>query len=128
MAGIRGQEPLYLDGRPIAHDSPELGQNWYTTILWTDFGLKLVGQARKSNKPFFLYLPHNAPHFPLMAPAELIAKYRGKYKVGWDRLRAERYRRQIRVGSTADGRSARVSPSPRPGIRCPIRRGIASII
>ena len=25
----RGQEPLYLDGQPIAHDSPQLGQNWY---------------------------------------------------------------------------------------------------
>ena len=33
-----------------------------------------------------------------MAPAELIAKYRGKYKAGWDRLRAERYRRQMEMG------------------------------
>jgi arylsulfatase len=33
-----------------------------------------------------------------MAPAELVAKYRGKYKAGWDRLRAERYRRQIEMG------------------------------
>ena len=42
----RGQEPLYLDGRPIAHDSPELGQNWYTTFLWTDFALKFVDEAK----------------------------------------------------------------------------------
>jgi arylsulfatase len=55
-------------------------------------------EARKANKPFFLYLPHNAPHFPLMAPQELIAKCRGKYKAGWDRLREERYRRQIKMG------------------------------
>ena len=33
-----------------------------------------------------------------MAPPELIAKYRGKYKAGWDKLRAERYRRQIEMG------------------------------
>jgi arylsulfatase A-like enzyme len=94
----RGQEPLYLDGQPIAHDSPQLGQNWYTTFLWTDFALKFVDEAKKANKPFFLYIPHNAPHFPLMAPPELIAKYRGKYKAGWDKLRAERYRRQIAMG------------------------------
>ena len=94
----RGQEPLYLDGQPIRRDSPQLGQNWYTTFLWTDFALKFVDEAKKANKPFFLYIPHNAPHFPLMAPAELIAKYRGKYKAGWDRLRSERYRRQTEMG------------------------------
>jgi arylsulfatase A-like enzyme len=94
----RGQEPLYLDGAPIAHDSPQLGANWYTTYLWTDFALKFVDEARTAGRPFFLYIPHNAPHFPLMAPAELIAKYRGRYRAGWDRLRAERYRRQIALG------------------------------
>jgi arylsulfatase A-like enzyme len=94
----RAQEPLYLDGQPIPHDSALLGQNWYATFLWADFGLKFVDEAQKAKKPFFLYLPHNAPHFPLMAPQELIAKYRGRYKAGWDRLRAERYRRQIKMG------------------------------
>ena len=38
-------------------------------------------------KPFFLYIAFNAPHFPLMAPQDEIAKFRGKYKIGWDRLR-----------------------------------------
>ena len=94
----RAQEPLYLDGTPTPRDAPVFGQNWYATSLWTDFGLKFIDEARKANKPFFLYLAHNAPHFPLMAPAELIAKHRGKYKAGWDRLRDARYRRQITMG------------------------------
>jgi arylsulfatase A-like enzyme len=94
----RGQEPFYLDGTPIAHDAPQLGGQWYTTYLWTDYSLKFIDEARAARKPFFLYVPHNAPHFPLMAPAELIAKYRGKYREGWDKLRAERYRRQIALG------------------------------
>ena len=94
----RAQEPLYLDGTPTPRDAPVFGQNWYATYLWTDFGLKFIDEARKANKPFFLYLPYNAPHFPLMAPAELIAKHRGKYKAGWDRLRDARYRRQIAMG------------------------------
>ena len=110
----RGQEPLYLDGQPIAHDSPQLGRNWYTTFLWTDFALKFVDEEKKANKPLYLFIPHNAPHFPLMAPPELIAKYRGKYKAGWDKLRAERYRKQIEMG-VIDGRwplSPREAESP----------------
>ena len=83
---------------PTPRDSPVFGQDWYSTYLWTDFGLKFIDEARKANKPFFLYLPHNAPHFPLMAPPELIAKHRGKYRAGWDRLREARYRRQIKMG------------------------------
>jgi arylsulfatase A-like enzyme len=94
----RAREPLYLDGTPTPRDSPVFGRNWYATNLWTDFGLKFIDEARQANKPFFLYLPHNAPHFPLMAPQELIARHRGKYKAGWDKLREERHRRQIKMG------------------------------
>lgn len=94
----RAHEPLYLDGTPTPRDSPVFGKNWYATYLWTDFGLKFIDEARKANKPFFLYLAHNAPHFPLMAPPELIAKHRGKYREGWDKLREARYRRQIKMG------------------------------
>ena len=94
----RGQEPLYLNGTPLPRDSATLGQNWYTTFLWAEFGLKFVDEALKAGRPFFLYLPHNAPHFPLMAPQELIARHRGKYRAGWDTLRDRRYRRQIDMG------------------------------
>ena len=94
----RATEPLYLDGTPTPRDAPVFGKNWYATDLWTDFGLKFIDEARAANKPFFLYLPYNAPHFPLMAPADLIAKHRGRYRAGWDRLREARYRRQIKMG------------------------------
>jgi arylsulfatase A-like enzyme len=110
----RGQEPLYLDGNPIARDAPVLGSDWYATFLWAEWGLKFIDDARKASKPFFLYVPHNAPHFPLMAPRDLIAKYRGKYGDGWDRLREARYRRQIEMG-LIDARwplSPRESESP----------------
>ncbi len=110
----RATEPLYLDGTPTPRDAPVFGKNWYATDLWTDFGLKFIDEARAANKPFFLYLPYNAPHFPLMAPADLIAKHRGKYRAGWDRLREARYRRQIKMG-LIDARwplSAREAESP----------------
>jgi arylsulfatase len=94
----RAREPLYLNGVATPRDAPVFGSNWYSPYLWTDFALKFIDEARQAGKPFFLYLPHNAPHFPLMAPPELIAKYRGKYKAGWDALRQARYQRQIQKG------------------------------
>jgi arylsulfatase len=94
----RAREPLFLNGLAVPRDAPVFGKDWYATYLWSRFGLGFIDEARRAKKPFFLYLPFNAPHFPLMAPAELIGKYRGKYKGGWDRMRQERHERQIRMG------------------------------
>ncbi|MCX5656550.1 MAG: sulfatase-like hydrolase/transferase [Planctomycetota bacterium] len=89
---------LFLNGKELANDDPVLPKNWYTTDLWTDFGLRFIDESVPTKKPFFLYLAHNAPHFPLQAPADEIAKFRGKYMIGWDKLREERYKRQIAAG------------------------------
>ncbi|MFB3825322.1 MAG: arylsulfatase [Bryobacteraceae bacterium] len=95
----REKEPFYLNGREVAKNSPELGGgSWYSTDLWTEFGLRFIDEARREKKPFFLYLAHNAPHFPLMAPQEEVQRFRGKYMAGWDKLRQARYERQIRMG------------------------------
>lgn len=72
--------------------------DWYSTDAWTDNAVKFVGEAVAAKKPFFLYLAHNAPHFPLQAPPEDIAKFRGKYKIGWDKLREQRHAKQIQLG------------------------------
>ncbi len=94
-----GCKHLYLDGRKVPTDSPEVGSGeWYGTLMFTDWALKFVDDAKAQNKPFFLYFAHGAPHFPLKAPQEMIAKYRGKYKVGWDRLREARHQRQVEMG------------------------------
>ena len=90
--------PLALNGENLPLNSPILGENWYSTYLFKDYGLRFVDEARAEKKPFFLYLPFCAPHFPLMAPQEDIAKFKGKYLVGWDKLREERYQRQIKMG------------------------------
>ncbi len=90
--------PLALNGEELPLDSPKLGENWYSTTLFKDFGLRFIDEAQQAKKPFFLYLPFCAPHFPLMAPQADIAKFKGKYLVGWDKLRAARYQRQIQMG------------------------------
>ena len=89
---------LFLDGQPIANDDPRLPKAWYTTDLWTSTGLQFIDEARAAKKPFFLYLAHNAPHFPLQAPADEIAKFRGKYLAGWGPLRLQRHARQVEMG------------------------------
>ncbi|MEO5917430.1 MAG: arylsulfatase [Luteolibacter sp.] len=90
---------LFLNGEKLASDDPRLPKDWYSTDLWTDYGIKFIGEAVEAKKPFFLYLAENAPHFPLQAPAEDIAKFRhGIYQQGWDKLREARYERQKAMG------------------------------
>ncbi len=89
---------LYLNGEHIANDDARLPKHWYSTDLWTQFGLKFVDEALAVKKPFFLYVAHNAPHFPLQAPDEDIARWRGKFKTGWDKLREARYQKQLAMG------------------------------
>jgi arylsulfatase A-like enzyme len=89
---------LFLNGEAIANDDRRLPPSWYSTDLWTDFGLRFIDEARTARKPFFLYLAHNAPHFPLQAPAADIARFRGRYQAGWEKLRLERHARQKAMG------------------------------
>jgi arylsulfatase len=89
---------IFLDGKNLGRTDDPLPKQWYSTDLWTDYGLKFVDDARAARRPFFLYVAHNAPHFPLQAPAEEIAQWRGKFKAGWDKLREARHQRQIAMG------------------------------
>lgn len=88
---------LFLNGKELDVNK-DLPENWYTTDLFTDYGLKFIDEAVTEKKPFLLYLAYNAPHFPLQAPEEEIAQFRGKYIQGWDKVRAARYQKQIQLG------------------------------
>ncbi|RUL87815.1 arylsulfatase [Tautonia sociabilis] len=71
----------------------------YVTDLFTDHAIRFVRDASQGDRPFFLYLAHIAPHWPLQALPEDIEKYRGRYDdLGWDTVRSTRYRRQIELG------------------------------
>ena len=75
------------------------GKDWYSTDLFTEWGLKFIDEAIAAKKPFFLYIAHCVAHFPLHgAAAKISSSYRGKYRAGWDKLREERHRRQIEMG------------------------------
>ena len=90
---------LLLDGKRVELDDPVLGPaGWYGTDLWTDWGIRFIEEARTQKKPFFLYLAHVAPHFPLMAPEADIDRFADVYRDGWEKLRRARYARQQQMG------------------------------
>jgi len=71
---------------------------FYSTDAFTDYAVGRIGEHADPEQPFFLYLAYNAPHWPLHAWPEDIAKYAGRYVDGWDPLRRERHKRQIEMG------------------------------
>jgi arylsulfatase A-like enzyme len=76
----------------------------YVTDTFTDHALEFIEEAvTQTQRPFFLYLPHIAPHWPLQAKAADIAKYEGRYRLGWDALRQARLDKQVRLGIVPAG-------------------------
>lgn len=93
--GMHGRDGRWrLDGEPF--EVPESG--FYTTDAFTDYAIDFIEETQETQQPFFLYLAHNAPHYPLHAHPEDIEKYRGSYLKGWDRIREERWLRLQNLG------------------------------
>ena len=89
-----GNNAMKLD-----HDTFEIPENgYYLTDAITNYAIEFVDEAVTLEKPFFLFVNHFAPHFPLQAPTKDIEKYRGKYLAGWDRLRKQRLKRMRELG------------------------------
>ena len=74
--------------------------NWYATDAFTDQAIEWLNESAADDRPFFLYLAHTAPHHPLQAREEDIARYRGRYRDGWDKLREGRWQRLQQLGLT----------------------------
>jgi arylsulfatase A-like enzyme len=79
----------------LIHEFPK---DFYTTDAFADHTIRSIKQFHQAGKPFFIHLAFTAPHYPLHAPQEDIARYRGKYKMGWEELRRQRHARQIELG------------------------------
>jgi len=75
---------------------------FYCTDAFTDYALQFLGDwngnSKTQDRPFFLYVAYNAPHYPLQAPQGDVEKYRGKYLLGWDKLREARLKRMKELG------------------------------
>src|SRR5690242_19923656 len=76
-----------------------VGDDFYSSDSYADTLLRyLEERGPDDDRPFFAYLPFQAPHWPLQAPDECIAKYRGRYDAGPDALREERLAALKRLG------------------------------
>ncbi|QCX37415.1 arylsulfatase [Aureibaculum algae] len=94
-------KPVHPRGIVSGNEKIEITDpDFYTTDVFTDNAIQFINQSKNksADKPFFLYLAYNAPHWPIQAPQEVVDKYKGKYKEGWQKLRLERYERMKKMG------------------------------
>jgi arylsulfatase len=84
-----------IDGKLIQPYTPP--KDFYTTDKFTDYALQWM-EKQEASKPFFLYMSYTAPHDPLMAWPEDIAKYEGIYKDGYEATRTARFEKQKALG------------------------------
>ncbi|MBE0540275.1 MAG: arylsulfatase [Verrucomicrobia bacterium] len=112
--GFGMQHTGVITNPPMALDSAVFlppREGFYATDAFTDFAVRFVNESATNTKPFFLYLAYTAPHWPLHAKPENIARHRGRYKaIGWDHLRQQRYERLQQAGII----DARWPLAPRP--------------
>jgi len=95
---VKKGRSIVRNGKVIHDANHPLPEGWYSTDAWTDEAIGYIDEAVKGRKPFFVYLAHNAPHFPLQAPPADIERYRRRYLAGWDQLRRSRYGDQVESG------------------------------
>lgn len=91
----------YYDPFSLVHNETpirEVPQDFYITDFITEKSIELIDGYARDKKPFFLYVAHAAPHWPLHALPEDIAKYKEAYIAGWNVIRERRYQRMVEMG------------------------------
>ena len=83
----------YEDGH-----SAVMPKKFYSSEYFVDRMIGYLDQDQASAKPFMAYVGFQANHVPVQAPAEFIAKYKGRYDQGWTALRQARRDRAVALG------------------------------
>ncbi len=98
---IHGAGSFY-DPNSLTIDNTQIApwNDFFYTEAINDFACRFIREhdAQQDDTPFFLYVAHTAPHWPMHARPEDISKYHGKYAKGWDAMRQARYERLVRMG------------------------------
>ena len=85
-SGYFGGRTCTLDGEPIAANPTD----FYLTDAISNHAVDFISES--ADQPFFMYVAYTAPHWPLHAFEEDIARYQGQYrKGGWDAARTARH-------------------------------------
>ena len=85
---------LVNDTKPVE----SVPDDYYHTDAINDSTAAYIREFSQEEKPFFLYVAHTAPHWPLHALPEDIEKYEDTYTGGWDDIRESRYQRMVEQG------------------------------
>jgi len=75
-----------------------LPADFYSSDYFATRLIEFLDERENREKPFFAYLAFSAPHWPLQAPDEVIAKYKGLYDDGPEALRQRRLKRVKELG------------------------------
>ncbi len=83
-----------------ANDSEYHPDDYYYTDAISDNAVRYVADhaAKRAQQPFFMYVAYTAAHWPMHAPDDAIAKYRGRYDAGYEPIRRARFERLKRLG------------------------------
>lgn len=96
-----GPRIMYDGNTPDPSPKSTTDRSFYTTDAFADHARTFIDEHEAGDgkgKPFFLYLAFTAPHWPHHAHDQELEKYRGKYAMGWDKLREQRFARQKASG------------------------------
>lgn len=91
--------PMVYDG--VSRVYPKVDDpNYHFTADMTNQAISWMNmqQSLTPEKPFYMYFATGATHAPHHAPKNYIAKYKGKFSQGWDKLREETLVRQKKLG------------------------------
>ncbi|MCK5065937.1 MAG: sulfatase-like hydrolase/transferase, partial [Bacteroidales bacterium] len=94
--GEKAKRAWCIDSLMFAPYTPE-ERDFYTTDYFTHYAVDWLESYEDDDRPLFLYLAYTAPHDPLMAWPEDIAKYEGWYDEGYEPIRQKRYARQVEM-------------------------------
>jgi arylsulfatase len=90
--------PILFENRNLVPASTD--PNYFLTADLADHAIAWTRRVKSiaPDRPFFLYVAPGATHSPHHAPADWIAKFKGKFDMGWDKYREETLARQKRLG------------------------------
>lgn len=83
-----------------ASDPQYPSKDYYYTDAISDHAVRFLRDHTKDHaaQPFFLYVAYTAAHWPMHARESDIAKYKGRYRAGYEAIRAERWAKQKQLG------------------------------
>lgn len=95
LAVLPDQPTIYRENGKRVETLPE---DFYSTRHYTDKMIEFIDSGLEDDRPFFAYLAHTSPHWPLQAPQESIARYIDRYDEGYDVLKQRRLARLKELG------------------------------